>query len=161
MTTYIDSTVAAPIYRTQGDSVMVVTANGLVEIAGTLQVDAAGVQNLSGTLNALNGGAINVQSGATLNVNNGGAANVASGGTLALASGSLVGLFGVTPVAQPSSANEAAVGNVPTSFTWNGSSVYPSAADATAIVNAFAAIKTLVNQLRADLVTLGVIKGSA
>jgi hypothetical protein len=37
----------------------------------------------------------------------------------------------------------------------------PTSAQATAIVNAIASLKTLVNQLRADLVTLGLIKGAS
>lgn len=65
----------------------------------------------------------------------------------------LVGFYGVTAVVQPSSASQAAV----------------TTAASTAITLAFGyatstqadGIVTLVNQLRSDLVTLGLIKGSA
>jgi len=66
---------------------------------------------------------------------------------------SRVGFFGATPGAQPASASQAAVA---TTAATNLSSQfgYTTSTQANAIV-------TLVNQLRADLVTLGIIKGSA
>lgn len=61
-----------------------------------------------------------------------------------------VGFFGTTPADQPASANEAAVtGTVTTTAT-----TATLAADVTSII-------TLLNQIRTDLVELGVIKGSA
>lgn len=68
-------------------------------------------------------------------------------------SGDSVGFYGATPGTQPTSANEAAVTTtaaVSVSATQWG---FSTSVQATAII-------TLVNQLRADLVTLGLIKGS-
>lgn len=62
-----------------------------------------------------------------------------------------VGFFGATPVVQPTNANEAAVLTV-AAVTVAGYS-FVTAGQANGIV-------TLLNQLRADLVTLGLIKGS-
>jgi len=65
----------------------------------------------------------------------------------------LVGFYGYTPVVQPTSTNEAAPSSVaPVSVTatqWG----FSTSTQAQAIL-------TLVTQLRADLVTLGIIKGS-
>lgn len=98
----------------------------------------------------------------------------------ALVTGPL-GLFGATPVTQPTSANEAAIGALTTqTLTAATGSASTTIADVTAtptqtlINNNFksvateinhigadlATVKTLVNQLRADLVSLGAIKGS-
>lgn len=61
-----------------------------------------------------------------------------------------VGFFGTTPADQPASANEAAVtGTVTTTAT-----TATLAADVTSII-------TLLNQIRTDLVELGLIKGEA
>lgn len=64
-----------------------------------------------------------------------------------------MGFYGATPAAQPTSSNEAAAATtaaVSVSATQWG---FSTSTQANAIV-------TLVNQLRADLVTLGIIKGS-
>lgn len=64
-----------------------------------------------------------------------------------------IGFYGATPAAQPTSSNEAAAATtaaVSVSATQWG---FSTSTQANAIV-------TLVNQLRADLVTLGIIKGS-
>lgn len=63
-----------------------------------------------------------------------------------------VGFFGVTAVVQPSDANQAAVGTA--SATATSPYGFATSTQADAIV-------TLVNQLRSDLVSLGLIKGSA
>ena len=63
-------------------------------------------------------------------------------------------LWGVTPVVQPASGNQAALSS-DTDVT-GGDTV-----DKTAIDNNFSSIQTLVNQLRTDLIAAGVIKGSA
>jgi len=63
-------------------------------------------------------------------------------------------LWGVTPVVQPASGNQAAL-SLDTDVT-GGDTV-----DKTAIDNNFSSIQTLVNQLRTDLIAAGVIKGSA
>lgn len=60
--------------------------------------------------------------------------------------------YGVTPVVQPSSASQAAVATTAATTTtpWG----FTTSTQANAIV-------TLVNQIRSDLVTLGLLKGSA
>lgn len=64
---------------------------------------------------------------------------------------SLGGFYGATPIVQPTSANEAAASATAATTTspWG----FTTSTQANAIV-------TLVNQLRADLVALGLIKGS-
>jgi UDP-N-acetyl-D-mannosaminuronic acid transferase (WecB/TagA/CpsF family) len=66
---------------------------------------------------------------------------------------SRVGFFGATPGAQPASVSQAVVA---TTAATNGGSPfgYTTSTQADGIVR-------LVNQLRSDLVTLGIIKGSA
>ena len=91
------------------------------------------------------------------------------------------GLFGATPVAQPSSGSQAAVAQTQTTLSQEIATASVQLADVTTefnqhvlnknfgAVNAklaltktdVAALVTLVNQLRSDLVTLGIIKGSA
>lgn len=84
----------------------------------------------------------------------------------------LLGFWGVTATSQPTSANEAAVAS--TAFvtaTGTISSATPYGLLTTAAVQALidlanssaaraTALTTLVNQLRADLVSVGIIKGS-
>lgn len=61
-----------------------------------------------------------------------------------------IGFYGTTPVVQPSSASQAAVtGTVTTTAT------------TTALATDVAALIVLANQLRSELVTLGILKGSA
>lgn len=62
----------------------------------------------------------------------------------------LVGFFGVTPAVQPASGDQAAA--VATTTT---------TATTTALQTDLDDVRTLVNRLRADLVTLGLIKGAA
>lgn len=67
---------------------------------------------------------------------------------------SRVGFFGATPTGQLASASQAVVTNQ-TAMSVNATTwAYTTSTQANGIV-------TLVNQLRADLVTLGLIKGSA
>ena len=60
-----------------------------------------------------------------------------------------VGYYGTTPVVQPTSANQAAVAGTVT-----------TTAVTTALAVDVAALIVLANQLRSELVTLGIIKGS-
>ncbi len=72
-----------------------------------------------------------------------------------------IGFYGKTPTAQPSATAQSAVAT--TALTTIGSTTL-TAADLTAlnaIVTRAGALTTLVNQLRSDLVTVGLIKGSA
>lgn len=68
---------------------------------------------------------------------------------LGLTSSELVGFFGTQPVNQPASSNEAAVTAITTTHS------------TTTIAAVVAANTTLLNQIRTDLVQLGLIKGSA
>jgi hypothetical protein len=73
----------------------------------------------------------------------------------------LIGFYGATPVVRPSATAQSAVAT--TALATIGSTTL-TAADLTAInalVTRGGALTTLVNQLRSDLVTLGVLKGSA
>mgnify|MGYP001610432965 CR=1 FL=1 len=75
-----------------------------------------------------------------------------SGGTgtkFGTATGQKLGLWNVTPIIQPASANQAAVsGAADLTYSQNE-------------VDLIAAIVVLVNQIRSDLVSAGIIKGSA
>lgn len=85
---------------------------------------------------------------------------------------SKLGWFGATPVVQPTSASQAAVaavtdGSTGTGAYTNGIAALTGTYNSTLLINAIATLalqgnanKVLVNQLRADLVTLGLIKGS-
>jgi UDP-N-acetyl-D-mannosaminuronic acid transferase (WecB/TagA/CpsF family) len=82
-----------------------------------------------------------------------GSLTVGGTSTFGAATNNPVGFFGTTPANQPTSANQAAVistAAVSISATQFG---YATSTQATGIV-------TLLNQIRADLVTLGLIKGS-
>lgn len=74
------------------------------------------------------------------------------GTTIGEATTDKVSFYGVTPVVQPSSASQAAVATTAATATtpWG----FTTSTQANAIV-------TLVNQIRSDLVTLGLLKGSA
>lgn len=61
-----------------------------------------------------------------------------------------VGFYGTTPVVQPASASQAATAATTT-----------TTATTTALQTDLDAVRVLVNQLRAELVELGLIKGSA
>lgn len=75
--------------------------------------------------------------------------------------GEKLGFLGATPVVQPASADQAAITDS-SSGTADGTvaAISGSGADAD-INNNFAEVVTLLNQIRGDLVTLGLIKGSA
>lgn len=84
----------------------------------------------------------------------------------------LVGFYGATPVVQPTSASQAAVTGVTdasggAAAATNGILTLTGTYNSTILANAIATLaqlgnanKTLVNQLRSDLVSLGLIKGS-
>ena len=61
-----------------------------------------------------------------------------------------IGFYGTTPVAQPASASQAAA-----------SATTTTTATTTALETDLDAVRVLVNQLRSELVTLGIIKGAA
>jgi hypothetical protein len=80
--------------------------------------------------------------------------NSTTGTKIGTATGQKIGFFNVTPVIQPASANQAALN---LDLDVDGSDTV----DEAAIDSNFAAIQTLVNQLRTDMVALGLIKGAA
>lgn len=74
----------------------------------------------------------------------------------------LVGHYGVTPAVQPTSASQAAIVNTAggTASATTGLQPLSSSYNSTLLANSFLTITNLLNQLRADLVTTGIIKGS-
>lgn len=72
-----------------------------------------------------------------------------------------VGFYGVTPIAQPSGTSQSAVAT--TAITTLATT--PTATDIAVAVNSIisrqSAVVTLINQLRSDLVSLNLLKGSA
>lgn len=103
--------------------------------------------------------------------------NYVGGGSpaqIGAASTDYVGFYGATPVVRPSGANQGAVATtaittaVSTAATSTSPYGYATSTQADAIVAAVnslisrvSATDTLVNQIRSDLVTLGLIKGAA
>ena len=73
-----------------------------------------------------------------------------------------IAFYGKTPVVQPTSASQAAVAAtvVTTASTTTTPAGYATTTQATNIATIVDATRTLVNQLRSDLVTLGLIKGA-
>ena len=80
--------------------------------------------------------------------------NTTTGTKIGTATSQKLGLWNATPIIQPASANQAAM-------SLDLDVVGSDLVDAAAVNANFGAIETLVNQLRSDLVSLGVIKGSA
>ena len=78
--------------------------------------------------------------------------NSADGAKIGTTSAELIGFWGVSPTAQPTSASQAAV-TTEVAQTIAGSNFGYTSAQANGII-------TLLNRLRADLVTTGIIKGS-
>lgn len=100
--------------------------------------------------------------------------NPVGGTTFGQTSAALVAFYGATPVAQPSGTSQSAVATtaittaISTAATNSSPYGYATAGQADAIVAAVnslisrgAANTTLINQMRSDLVTLGILKGSA
>lgn len=75
--------------------------------------------------------------------------NRPDGCVIGLSSSEKVGFFGTTPCDQPASSNQAAVTAITTTHS------------TTTIAAVVANLTTLVNQMRTDLVELGLIKGEA
>jgi hypothetical protein len=77
-------------------------------------------------------------------------------------SGEKGAFFGKTPVVQPVGADQAATGAAaPAGGTGATAGAYDTAANRNLMITLVNETRTLVNQLRSDLVTLGIIKGSA
>jgi hypothetical protein len=147
------------------------TANDLLKIRNA----ANNAWVTLGTLSATNLGLLSLAGGTLAD-----AANIAVGtstGTkIGTATTQKLGLWNATPVVQPASANQAALGAVTTvgantgtagaglSLIGDTTSVNQAGAlmnDLAALREDIAAAFTLVNQLRSDLVAVGLIKGAA
>lgn len=111
--------------------------------------------------------------GLTLNDGTNIALGTTTGTDIGTSTSQKLGFYGTTPVVQPTTASEAAVSTaaitsvVTTAATATSPVGYTTTTQANAIVTAInslitqvASLTTLCNQLRADLVTLGLIKGS-
>ena len=74
----------------------------------------------------------------------------------------LVGFYAATPIVQPTSASQAAIVNSAggTASATTGLQALTSTYNSTLIANSLATVVVLVNKLRADMVALGLIKGS-
>lgn len=75
----------------------------------------------------------------------------------------LISFYGVTPVAQQSGSGQAAVATstITTASTTTTPAGYATTTQADAIAAQVVLVRTLANQLRSDLVDLGLIKGSS
>lgn len=88
------------------------------------------------------------------------AMTLAAGGQIGDGATDTVGFWGATPVAQPAATAQSAVA---TTTINNIGSTTLTAADLTglnSVVARVTALTTLVNQVRSDLVTIGILKGS-
>lgn len=87
-----------------------------------------------------------------------------SGGgyTMGQSATDLCGFYAATPIVQPTSASQAAITNSAggTASATTGLQALTSSYNSTLLANSFATIVVLVNQLRSDLVALGLLKGS-
>jgi len=74
----------------------------------------------------------------------------------------LVGFYAATPIVQPTSASQAAIVNSAggTASATTGLQALTGSYNSTLIANSLATVVVLVNKLRADMVALGLIKGS-
>lgn len=86
----------------------------------------------------------------------------ADGITIGQSATDLVGFYAATPVVQPTSASQAAITNSAggTASATTGLQALTASYNSTLIANSFATIVVLLNKMRADLVELGLIKGS-
>ena len=75
----------------------------------------------------------------------------------------LVGFYGATPIAQPAAANQAAVTDASggTGAATNGILTLTGTYNSAIIANAIATLAAQGNAIRAALVSVGIIKGSA
>lgn len=175
------------LYLTDGGTLTVASAWPAATVAQVrLAVVVAGASTITSITDAripwsaINTGTYLPLAGGTM----GEAANVALGTTtgskIGTSAAQKLGFWNATPVIQPASANQAAVGTLATvtltdstggsATTTLGAGITDTVAkDAIAslalehahTLTDLTALKTLVNQLRADLVTAGILKGSA
>ena len=74
---------------------------------------------------------------------------------------SKVGFYGATPVVRPSGTNQSAVATTAITTLATTPTFTDIAVAVNSLISRVAAHTTLVNQLRSDLVTIGLLKGSA
>tara|TARA_Y100000593_G_C4260352_1_gene311854 strand:+ start:236 stop:673 length:438 start_codon:yes stop_codon:yes gene_type:complete len=123
-----------------------------VDTASFTSIDISGAFEADGLCTAKGG----------LTVSNGQTSTLNGNCIFGNATSDTIGFYGVTPTAQLSSGDQAAT-NVAgiTNFPGDGAASISDATDLEAACDAIRALETLVNRLRADLVSLGLIKGSA
>jgi hypothetical protein len=134
-----------------GTAVLVCSAAGDVTISNT----TASTSSTTGAL-IVNGG-IGVGDAKNISV------GTTTGTKIGTATSQKIAFWNATPVIQPASANQAAVTTTvattaATNITPYG---YTTAAQADNLITEVGELKTLTNQLRSDLVTMGLIKGAA
>lgn len=73
-----------------------------------------------------------------------------------------LGFWGATPVVQPTSASQAAVATstITTAATTTSPWGFATSTQADSLTAQVVLLRTLVNQIRSDLVTIGILKGS-
>ena len=88
--------------------------------------------------------------------------NTPDGETFGQTTSAKISFYGVTPVAQQSGASQAAVATtaITTASTTTSPAGYATTTQADNVAAIAAANRTLVNQLRSDLVDLGLIAGA-
>lgn len=128
-------------------------AKGIRTQIKELQVDVSSNESGLGTMAAQN-----VDTLPTVTFANGAniVVNTATGTKIGTATDQKLGLWNVTPVVQPASADQAAL-----SLATGSDLLGADTVNVEVISSNLTAIQTLVNQLRSDLVTAGIIKGSA
>lgn len=89
--------------------------------------------------------------------------NSPDGSSFGLDTTEKISFYGVTTVVQPTGSGQAAVATttLTTASTTSSPAGYATTTQANDVATVAAACRTLVNQLRSDLVTLGLIKGSS
>jgi hypothetical protein len=83
------------------------------------------------------------------------------GEDLGQSSSDKIGFYGATPVVQPSATAQSAVATTAVTTLVTTPTATDIAVAVNSVISRQAATVTLLNQLRSDLVTLGLVKGSA
>lgn len=158
------------IYKTAGDAnptVSLSDANGTGAI--NFGAGAANATDSAITRSGASGSAILTVSG-TLAIGTGlsitDAKNIVFGTTtgtkIGTATAQKIGFWNATPIIQPASASQAAVGTTaPAGGTGTAAGGWDTSAHRDTAITTINACVTLVNQIRSDLVSAGILKGSA
>lgn len=149
---YGSITADGDLYVQGGDIITSATTFNLINTTATT-VNAFGAASVALTIGhadakAAFAGGISIADGKDL------AAGTTTGTKIGTGATQKLGLWGVTPVVQPASADQAAL-------TLDVDVTGADTVDKSAINTNFTSIQTLVNQLRSDLVAAGIIKGAA